>query len=65
MDKLLQDIDRVYTGIQNLKMQPNKHNVAIVLDTLTVLESVYSYLQDRKEGDKPNGNGTVEQRDSD
>lgn len=44
MTELLQDLDRVYTGLQHLNLQPTKHNTAILLDTLQVLESVYRFV---------------------
>ena len=45
MTELMKDLDRVYTGLQNLKIQPTKHNTAILFDTLQVLESVYKFVE--------------------
>lgn len=49
MENLLNDVDRVYTGIQNLNVQPTRGNTAIILDALTVLERIYSMLKAQAE----------------
>lgn len=46
MTELMKDLDRVYLGLQNLKIQPTKHNTAILFDTLQVLESVYRFVEE-------------------
>ena len=45
MTELMKDLDRVYLGLQNLKIQPTKRNTAILFDTLQVLESVYRFVE--------------------
>lgn len=47
-EKLLKDIDRTYTGLQHLDMQPTRNNTAIILDSLQVLEEIYSYLKNEE-----------------
>ena len=49
MENLLNNVDRVYTGIQNLNVQPTRGNTAIILDTLTVLERIYGMLKAQAE----------------
>ena len=49
MENLLNDVDRVYTGIQNLNVQPTRSNTAIILDALTVLERIYGMLKAQAE----------------
>ena len=46
MMELMKNLDRVYTGLQNLKLQPTKSNMAILFDTLQVLESVYRFVEE-------------------
>lgn len=48
-EKAMANIDRIYKGIQNLEVQPTKHNTAIILDTLTVLEAVYNDIRQMDE----------------
>lgn len=59
MTNLLQDMDRVYTGLQHLSIKPTKNNVAILLDTLTVMEKAYTFIQEHEkeadDGDDPAG----------
>jgi hypothetical protein len=47
-NQLLEDIDRVYKGLQNLQITATKANTAIVLDALQVLESLYQHLKGEK-----------------
>lgn len=56
MGDLLKDLDRIYTGLQNLNVQPTKNNTAIILDTLQVLEVVYQYLQNEQTKTKEDAN---------
>lgn len=44
MTELMKDLDRVYNGLQNLKIQPTKHNTAILFDAYHVLENVYKFV---------------------
>lgn len=63
MDKLSQKLDRVYIGIQNLNIQPTEHNVAIILDALTVLREVYDFV---KKGEGKDGrDDSTGERDAD
>lgn len=63
MTELMNDLDRVYTGLQNLKLQPTKHNTAILLDTFSVLESVYRFVEENApavgihDAEEEDGNG--------
>lgn len=45
MTGLAKDIDRVYLGLQNLKIQPTKGNTAILFDALQVLENAYRFVE--------------------
>ena len=49
METLAADIDRVYQGIQHLQVAPTKENVAILFDTMSVLEESYKYEKARAE----------------
>lgn len=46
MKELLEEIDRIYDGLQHLQLQPTKSNTAIIFDALTVLEKVYAKIQE-------------------
>lgn len=63
MSELLQKLDRVYIGVQNLNVQPTKENTAIILDALTVLEEVYNFVKE-KENENERNDSTGE-RDAD
>ena len=63
MSELLQKLDRVYIGIQNLNVQQTKENTAIILDALTVLEEAYNFVKEReKENERNDSTG---ERDAD
>lgn len=47
MEPLAADIDRVYQGIQHLQIAPTKDNIAILFDTMNVLEGLYNYVKER------------------
>lgn len=49
MESLAADIDRVYQGIQHLRVAPTKENVAILFDTMSVLEELYKFVRERTE----------------
>jgi len=34
-------IEKVYTNIQNLQLQPTKHNTMLIADCLLLLEDIY------------------------
>lgn len=34
-------IEKVYTNIQNLQLQPTKHNTMLIADCLMLLEDIY------------------------
>ena len=53
MEELLQELDRVHSGIQHLDIQPTKNNVAIVLDALTVLEKAYMFIKENTNKEEP------------
>ncbi len=36
--------DKVYKDLQGIGIQPTKTNMAILMETLTLLENVYKYL---------------------
>jgi len=53
MEELLSDLDRVYTSVQHLQLEPTKTNTAIILDALQVMEKVYRLLKEQnREGEK-------------
>ena len=60
MKELIDDLNRVYGGIQNLDVQPTKKNTAIILDTLTVIESSIEYVMQHEKGEHQDGNNSVE-----
>lgn len=65
MTKLMKDLDRVYTGLQNLNIQPTMHNTAILFDTLQVLESVYRFMEaSASAGEAPTDEGAKEDEDN-
>ena len=49
MVPLAADINRVYQGIQHLQVAPTKENVAILFDTMSVLEELYKFVRERTE----------------
>ena len=63
MTGLAKDIDRVYLGLQNLKIQPTKGNTAILFDALQVLENAYRFVeanaqaQEAQNAEEDDGNG--------
>lgn len=63
MTELMKDLDRVYTGLQNLKLQPTKHNTAILLDTFSVLESVYRFVEANALADESKDNEEAEEEE--
>lgn len=65
MTELMKDLDRVYLGLQNLKIQPTKHNTAILFDTLQVLESVYKFVEANAPAEEaPADEGAEEEEDN-
>lgn len=55
-ENLQKDIDRVYQGLQHMQVEPTKANLAILLDTMQVLETVFHFL----DGLKPSGKAEEE-----
>lgn len=45
MKELLAQIDKAWQGIQKLQLEPSKHNLVIIADTLTALEQAYNVLK--------------------
>lgn len=45
-NQLLSEIDRAFGGIQHLQLAPTKPNVAILFDTMNVLEAVYNFVKE-------------------
>jgi len=43
-EELQKDIDRIYQGLQHMKVEPTKANLAILLDTMQTLENVFNFL---------------------
>ena len=65
MTELMKDLDRVYLGLQNLKIQPTKRNTAILFDTLQVLESVYRFVEANAPAEEaPVDEGAEEEEDN-
>ena len=63
MTELIKDLDRVYAGLQNLKLQPTKRNTAILFDAFSVLESIYRFVEENapkveiQDAEEEDGNG--------
>ena len=51
MKDLQRDLERVYTGLQNLQVQPTKTNTAIILDALIVLEKCFNLCNEQERED--------------
>ena len=47
-EELQKDIDRIYQGLQHMKVEPTKANLAILLDTMQTLENVFNFLGELK-----------------
>ena len=45
MKELLAQIDKAWQGIQKLQLEPSKHNLVIIADTLTALEQAYNVIK--------------------
>lgn len=54
MDNLLNDLDRAYKGLQHLQLESTKTNMAIIWDTLNVLEKVSAHLQEENNANTNN-----------
>lgn len=52
MSELLKQIDTAYQGIQQLRIEPTKNNVAIILNVLNAFEKAYEYIQTHGEEKK-------------
>ena len=53
MKELIQELDRVYSGIQHLEIQPTKNNVAIILDALNVIEKAFVFIKGHTGEEEP------------
>lgn len=52
MKELLQDMDKAYTALQRLNLQPTKANMTILMETLNVMEKAYVYIKDQQKEEK-------------
>lgn len=53
MNELLQEIDRAYQSLQEIQIQPTKHNVMILMMTMQALERAHGYILEHGEEEKP------------
>lgn len=51
-EKLMQDAARVYEGLQHIDAPMTRNNVAIVFDTLQVLQNIHAFLGELNEEKK-------------
>lgn len=53
MNEILEEINRAYTALQEIQIQPTKHNVMILMMTLQALERAHGYILEHGEEEKP------------
>ena len=43
-EALMRELDRAYQGLQHLNIEPNKANLAILMDALQTMENAYHFI---------------------
>lgn len=55
MNELLEEIDRAYQSLQEIQIQPTKHNVMILMMTMQALERAHGYILEHGKEEQPDG----------
>lgn len=63
VEKLLDDLNRAHEGLQHLRIEATKGNVAIIWDALTALENANAFIETLKV--QPKSDTTVKESEPD